>query len=222
MAKMPIDPAKAANAARRATKAANESAKGIEFELVSFKTGDKTLAFNIDATRETVWATQQQIADLFERDKSTISEHIQSILSDGELDEDSTVRKFPTVASNGKTYEILHFDLDMILAVGFRVKSPKAAQFRKWAYQTLRSYIVDGYAINEGRVRDDPHALNRLAADLRRLRAEEKNIYANVRSFSNSDQPITNQIRPNAVHSMRSYKINFILQLRATRHRKLC
>src|SRR5271165_5285290 len=183
MAKMPVDSDKIANAAKRAAKAANESAKGIEFELVSYKTGDKSLAFNIDVTEETVWATQQQIADLYERDKRTVSEHIRAILSEGELDENAVVRKFRTTASDGKTYEIAHYDLDMILAVGFRVKSPRAAQFRKWAYQTLRSYIIDGYAINEGRLRDDPRALNKLAADLRRLRAEEKNIYANVREF---------------------------------------
>jgi len=183
MAKTRTDSDKAADAAKRAAKAANESAKGIEFELVSFKTGDKTLKINIDVTGETVWATQQQIADLYERDKRTVSEHIQTIISEGELEEGSVVRKFRTTASDGKSYEIVHYDLDMILAVGFRVKSPKATQFRKWAYQTLRSYIVDGYAINEARLRDDPSALNKLAADLRRLRAEEKNIYANVREF---------------------------------------
>jgi hypothetical protein len=169
--------------AKRATKAANESAKQIEIELVSYKTGDKSLTINIDVTGDTVWATQQQIADLFERDKRTISEHIKSIIAEGELDESSVVRKFRSTASDGKDYEISHYDLDMILAVGFRVKSPKAAQFRKWAYQTLRSYIVDGYALNESRLRDDPRALSKLAADLRALRASEKNIYANVREF---------------------------------------
>jgi hypothetical protein len=147
MVTMPIGLGKVAGAAKRATKAANESAKQIELELVSYKTGDKSLAINIDVTGDTVWATQQQIADLFERDKRTISEHINSIIAEGELEESAVVRKFRTTASDGKYYEISHYDLDMILAVGFRVKSPKAAQFRKWAYQTLRSYIVDGYAL---------------------------------------------------------------------------
>jgi hypothetical protein len=88
---------------------------------VSFKTGDKTLKINID-----VRATQQQIADLYERDKRTVSEHIQTIISEGELEESSVVRKFRTTASDGKSYEIVHYDLDMILAVGFRVKSPQS------------------------------------------------------------------------------------------------
>jgi hypothetical protein len=183
MATTPTGPGKVAAAAKRATKAANESAKQIELELVSYKTGDKSLAINIDVTGDTVWATQQQIADLFERDKRTISEHIKSIIAEGELDESSVVRKFRSTASDGKDYETSHYDVDMILAVGFRVKSPKAALFRKWAYQTLRSYIVDGYALNETRLREDPRALNKLAADLRSLRANEKNIYANVREF---------------------------------------
>jgi hypothetical protein len=183
MATTPNGSRKIVDTAKRATKAANESAKQIELELVSYKTGDKSLAINIDVTGDTVWATQQQIADLYERDKRTISEHIQAIISEGELEENSVVRKFRSTASDGKNYEISHYDLDMILAVGFRVRSPKATQFRKWAYQTLRSYIVDGYALNETRLRDDPRPLNKLAADLRRLRADEKNIYANVREF---------------------------------------
>ena len=184
---MPKDPKSEAERisanAKKAAKAAHEAAKQIEFELVSYKTGDKSLAFNIDVTGDTVWATQQQIADLYEKARPTITEHIQAILDEGELDAESVCRKFRHTAADGKAYDVLHYDLDMILAVGFRVKSPKAAQFRKWAYQTLRSYIVDGYAINEGRLRDDPRALNELAGKLRALRAEEKNIYASVREF---------------------------------------
>jgi hypothetical protein len=183
VAKKPSDANKLAAAAKRAVTAANKAANDVEIELVAFKTGDKTLAFNIDVTNETVWATQQQIADLFERGRRTIGEHVASIFAEGELEEQSVSRKFRLTANDGKTYEITHYDLDAILAVGFRVKSPKAAQFRKWAYQTLRSYIVDGYAINEARLKDDPQALNVLAAKLRELRASEKNVYANVREF---------------------------------------
>ena len=76
-----------------------------------------------------------------------------------------------------------HYNLDVILSVGYRVSSPKATRFRQWATQTLRSYIVDGYAINESRLRTDAGAANRLAAKLREIRADEKNIYASVREY---------------------------------------
>ena len=89
--------------------------------------------------------------------------------------------KFATTASDGKTYQVAHYNLDMILSVGYRVSSPKATQFRQWATATLRSYVVDGYAINEARLKDDPHALRKLAAHIRKLRSDEKNIYAAVR-----------------------------------------
>lgn len=172
---------KVVKAAAKAARAGHANAVQLELELVQFKTGDKSIGFNIDITAETVWATQQQIADLFERDKSTISDHIKNILAENELEESSVVGKFPTTGSDGKTYQVLHYNLDMILSVGYRVSSPKATQFRKWATQTLKSYIVDGFAINEGRLRDDPRALRHLAAKIRELRADEKNIYASVR-----------------------------------------
>ena len=171
------------NRTKRATKSTTDSAKQLEFALVAFRSGGKAIDFNIDITGDTVWATQQQLADLYERDKRTVSEHIQAIFREGELDEQSVVRKIRTTASDGKVYDISHYDLDMILAVGFRIKSPKATEFRKWAYQTLRSYLVDGYALNEARLRADPLATNKLAATLRAIRSEEKNIYAQVREF---------------------------------------
>ncbi|HEY0220035.1 MAG TPA: RhuM family protein [Afipia sp.] len=181
--KKPTDYDKAIKKAKTASKIAHAGAKQLEFELVQFKTENGAISFNIDVTGDTVWASQQQIADLFERDKRTVSEHIRAIFAEGELSEDSVVRNFRLTASDGKSYDIAHYDLDMILAVGFRVKSPKATEFRKWAYQTLRSYLVEGYALNEARLRADPLATNKLAAALRAIRSDEKNIYAQVREF---------------------------------------
>lgn len=166
-----------------AAEKANAAAKDAEIEVVRFRTGDRSIQFNIDITAETVWATQQQITDLFDRDKSTISAHIKNIFDDNELDEDSVVGIFPTTAPDGKTYQVTHYNLDLILSVGYRVSSPKATQFRQWATKTLRAYIVDGYAINEARLRADPAATNRLAARLREIRADEKTVYASVRHF---------------------------------------
>lgn len=173
--------AKAVKKAAKAARSAHAHAAQLELELVQFKTGDRSIGFNIDVTAETVWATQQQIADLFETDKLTISEHIRAILAEDELDEASVVGRFLTNGTDGTSYEVLHYNLDMILSVGYRVSSPKATQFRKWATQTLKSYIVDGYALDESRLRNDPRSLAKLAARIRELRADEKNIYEAVR-----------------------------------------
>jgi hypothetical protein len=167
--------------ARRSTKAINKAGEQLEMELVRFKAEKQEIQFNLDLSGETVWATQQQIADLFGRDRRTIGEHIGNIFKDGELEEASVSRKFRQTGADGKTYEILHYNLDLILSVGYRVSSAKATKFRQWATQTLRSYLIDGYALNESRLRDDPRALRRLAAKIRAMRADERNVYASVR-----------------------------------------
>ena len=194
--KKPTDVDKAVKKAKTAVKAAQKGANQLEFELVQFKTGGHAISFNIDVTGDTVWATQQQLAELYEIDRTAVTKHIQNIFEDGELDKNSVSAKFAHTASDGKAYEILHYDLDMILAVGFRARSPKATEFRKWAYQTLRSYLVDGYALNEARLKADPRATNKLAAALRAIRSEEKNIYAQVREFfkqASTDYDFTSQ-----------------------------
>ena len=150
MAKPPVTPIDKISAAnRKSAKAAHESAKQIELELVSFKTGDKSLHLTLMSRAIPCGQPSSKLPICTKKDRRTVGEHIQNIISEGELDAETVCRKFRHTGSDGKTYEILHYDLDMILAVGFRVKSPKASQFRKWAYQTLRGYIVEGYALNE-------------------------------------------------------------------------
>jgi hypothetical protein len=170
----PIDVKKIMEAAKKTAAKTHKHASQLELELVQFKTGDKSIEFNVDLTSETVWATQADIADLFERDRRTIGEHIKNIFKDKELDETSVCRNFRHTGSDGKEYDVQHYNLDMILSVGYRVSSPKATRFRQWATQTLRSYVVDGYALNESRLRADPAAANRLAAKLREIRSDEK------------------------------------------------
>jgi hypothetical protein len=169
---------------RKAREAANETAEQIEFELVRFNGENAALDLNVDWSHETVWATRQQIASLFGRDADTIGEHIASLYAEGELERDATTGKFPVVRLEGGrqvSREIEHFNLDVILSVGYRVSSVKATEFRKWATQTLRRYITDGFALNEGRLRNDPRALRDLAAKVRALRSEEIQIYEAVR-----------------------------------------
>lgn len=179
----PIDVKKIVEAARKAAAKAHKHASQLELELVQFKTGDKSIEFNVDVTSETVWATQADIADLFAVDRTSITKHIKNIFDDKELDEKSVCANFAHTGSDGKSYDVKHYNLDMILSVGYRVNGPKATRFRQWATQTLRSYVVDGYAINEDRLRADPAATNRLAAKLREIRSDEKSIYASVREY---------------------------------------
>jgi hypothetical protein len=168
-------------AIRKAARGLNRIADQLEFALVRFKGDRSDINFNIDLTQETVWSTQAQMAELFDVDRSVITKHVKNIFESKELDENRVCAEFAHTGPDGKTYQVKNYNLDVILSVGYRVSSTKATAFRQWATKTLRSYVVDGYAINEARLRDDPAALKKLAAKVRALRADEKNIYAAVR-----------------------------------------
>ena len=120
------------------------------------------IEFKGDLTHETIWASLDQIAKLFNRDKSGISRHIKNIFKSGELDKDSVVAIFATTASDGKTYQVEYYNLDMILSIGYRVDSKEATVFRKWATSILKKYLLDGYAINEKKLSTTKTLLNNL------------------------------------------------------------
>lgn len=119
-------------------------------EIVLFETEDKEIKLLVPVENETVWLNRSQLADLFERDVKTIGKHINNALKE-ELS-DAVVAKFATTASDGKTYQVEHYNLDMIISVGYRVKSRRGVEFRKWANKVLRQYIIQGYAVNENRL----------------------------------------------------------------------
>ena len=148
---------------------------------------------------DTIWITQKGMARLFDVDVRTINEHLKNIIDTNELDGDSVIRKFRITATDGKSYDTKHYNLDAIISVGYRVSSSKATQFRKWATQVLHTYIQDGYVVNEALLRDDPAKLNQLAAKIRELRADEKNVFAQVREcfkISASDyEPSSQEVR---------------------------
>jgi len=102
----------------------------------------------IDEEKSTFWLSLNQIADLFERDKSVVSRHLKKIFKDEELDKNAVVAFFATTASDGKTYNVEHFNLDAILSVGYRVNSKRGTQFRIWANRVLKDYLLKGYVIN--------------------------------------------------------------------------
>lgn len=177
---------------RTQQQASMESAQG-EFQLVRYQTSECQADFTLDPSNETVWATEQQMSSLFGVGIPAISKHISNIYGDAELDPKATLSKMEIVRQEGARSVkrlIDHYNLDMILSVGYRVSSTKATAFRRWATQTLKDYIVQGFAINEARLKDDPHALRELAAKVRTLRSDEMNVYKAVRdvfAFASSD-----------------------------------
>ncbi|MDO9591300.1 MAG: virulence protein RhuM/Fic/DOC family protein [Microcella sp.] len=114
-------------------------------ELYRSSTGDFELAVQTDS--ETVWLSADQLVSLFGRDKSTISRHLRNVFVEGELDREAVVADFATTAADGKTYTVAHYNLDVVISVGYRVKSVEGVRFRRWATQVLRRYLVEGVAV---------------------------------------------------------------------------
>ena len=119
-------------------------------EIIIFENQDVKLEVNMKD--ETVWLTQKQMAELFDKDRKTITRHIQNIYKDGELDEKSVCSFFEHTATDGKTYNVQYYNLDMIISVGYRVKSKNGVLFRQWATRVLKDYMLKGYAINQRRL----------------------------------------------------------------------
>ena len=154
-------------------------------ELIIYQTEDGLAQINLTAIDGTVWLTQDEIAALFDKGRSTVTEHIQNILTDGELDENSVCRNFRRTAKDGKDYSVLHYNLDMILAVGFRVRSPRGTQFRRWANTVLKEYLVKGFAMDDERLKqaDKWDYFDEWLARIRDIRASEKRFYQKVKDL---------------------------------------
>jgi len=149
--------------------------KTIQNELVIYQTKSGALELRGDFEKETIWASLDQIAGVFGRDKSVISKHLKNIFSEGELDEKATVAKNATVQIEGKrtvVRTIEYYNLDAIISVGYRVNSKVATQFRKWATKTLREHITKGYTINKKRVGKNYDAFMKAVADVQSLLPE--------------------------------------------------
>jgi hypothetical protein len=157
-----------------------EVLSGDNFEVVQYSTQDEIgpVDFRLDTETESIWATQSQMAELFEVSQQTISYHIARVFEDGELDENSNTKK---VGIAGAKRPVTVHSMDAIISVGYRTNSKAATRFRIWATQILKAYVQQGYVINEKALRESPDKLNKLAAELRALRSEEKQIYAKVR-----------------------------------------
>ncbi len=131
----------------------NNKIKKVEknYEIIKFEDGDFTLDVNVSPNEDTVWLTQVQIAELFERARNTITEHINNIINEKELEPITVSRKIRHTAPDGKTYDVIFYNLDMILSIGYRVKSRRGNLFRRWANSILKQYLMKGCVINETR-----------------------------------------------------------------------
>mgnify|MGYP003584821717 FL=1 len=122
--------------------------------MLVYQTEDGLTKIDVNMQNETVWLSLDQMADLFQRDKSTISRHIKNIFDEGELDRNSVVANFATTAADGKTYQVDYYNLDVIISVGYRVKSQRGVQFRIWATNVLKEYIKKGFAMDDDRLKE--------------------------------------------------------------------
>ena len=150
-------------------------------QMIIFKTEDEKITVDVIFDNETVWLSQDQMAELFERDKSTISKHIKNIFEEGELPKDSAVANFATTAADGKTYQVDYYNLDVIISVGYRVKSLRGTQFRQWATKRLNEYIRKGFAMDDERLKNGGGRYFReLLQRVRDIRSSERNLYQQV------------------------------------------
>lgn len=151
-------------------------------EFLIYQTEDGLPNINVKIYDETVWLTQQQLVELYQSSKSNVSEHIKHIFEEKELDEVLVVRKFRTTASDGKNYNVTYYNLDMIISLGYRIKSSVATQFRRWATERIKEYIIKGFALDDERLKGNgggnywKELLNRI----RDIRSSEKVLYRQV------------------------------------------
>ena len=151
-------------------------------DIVIYKTQDGLTKINVKFEDETVWLTQAQLVELYQTSKSNISEHIKHIFEEGELDEKSVVRNFRTTASDGKDYNTKFYNLDMIISLGYRVKSIVATQFRRWATELIKEYLKKGYALDDNRLKElgGGDYWKELLERIRDIRSSEKVMYRQV------------------------------------------
>ena len=153
--------------------------KVIMTNFILYKTPDNKVSINVQIEDETVWLTQDQMAELFDKSKSTINEHVQNIYSEGELLEIDTMRKFGN--SEFSTKPTNYYNLDVIISVGYRVKSLRGTQFRQWATKRLREYIIKGFTMDDERLKQGGgRYFKELLQRIRDIRSSERNLYQQV------------------------------------------
>lgn len=159
--------------------------------ILLYTASDGSQKIEVKLEKETVWLSQAQMAELFQKTVSTINEHLKNVFDEGELDSNATIRKFLTVQREGSrqvSRDIDYYNLDVIISVGYRVKSHRGTQFRIWATQQLREYLIKGFVMNdqrlsEGKTVNGKSYFDELLARVRAIRASEKNLYQKVKDI---------------------------------------
>lgn len=151
-------------------------------EIIIYQSESGDTKIDVRFVDETVWLTQAQLCELYQTSKSNISEHIKNIFDEGELVEDSVVRKFRITAADGKSYLTMHYSLDMIISLGYRVKSSIATRFRQWATQRLKEYMIKGFIMDDERLKNlgGGSYWRELLERIRDIRSSEKVLYRQV------------------------------------------
>ncbi len=152
-------------------------------ELILYQTEDNRTRIEVRLENETVWLTQAQIADLFQRERSVITKHVRNLFEEGELAEEAVCANYARTAADGKTYQTVYYNLDVIISVGYRVKSQRGTQFRIWATQRLREYIVKGFTLDDERLKQGGaknEYFDELLQRIREIRLSERNFYRKI------------------------------------------
>lgn len=152
-------------------------------EFLIYQAEDGKTQLSVVLENEELWLSQKQLTELFGKAKTTISEHIKHIFEDGELREDSVVRFFRTTAADGKNYEVAHYNLDMVLALGYRVRSQAGVRFRQWASAQLKEYLVKGFVLDDERLKNPGQArdyFDELTRRLQDIRTSERRFYQKI------------------------------------------
>ena len=151
-------------------------------KVIIFQADNGHISVNVDFEAETVWLSLDQMAELFDRDKSTISRHIKNVFEEGELQHDAVVAKFATTAADNKTYQVDYYNLDVIISVGYRVKSLRGTHFRIWATTLLKEYLKKGFVLDDDRLKNlgGGNYWKELLDRIRDIRSSEKVMYRQV------------------------------------------
>lgn len=157
-------------------------------EIILYQSLEGNIKIDVRLEEETVWLTQAQLCELFQKSKATISEHIKNVFDERELDASATVRKFRIVQIEGNRSverEIEHYNLDVIISIGYRVKSSQGTQFRIWATQRLKEYIIKGFALNDDRLKSGSsmNYFNELQERIREIRLSERFFYQKIKNI---------------------------------------
>ena len=152
-----------------------------ENKLILYTDDEGKVSMNVRFADEDLWLTQAQLVEIYQSSKSNVSEHLTNIFADKELEYDAVVRKLRTTAADGKNYQVLHYNLDVVIALGYRVQSAIAVRYRRWATRILHEYIQKGFALNDERLKQGgSRYFKELLQRIRDIRSSERNFYQQV------------------------------------------